>query len=1638
MKHLFSLFFICISLPIFAQRITQFPENPDEYIDAVFALHGVNTSEAEKLFIEDFRQIWNGGELSDSYKKDIVSLSNTLLAKKARGLHYWNLWKCYLAFNKSENSSVNYAAWLTAFQEHAKDRRSSPTSFNTLIVNTSKLLEERKIVSSTSADWIVADNAFRFDFKDSKLYLIVPTTDLTCFSKGDSLMILSTSGTLDFNEQTWQGKGGKITWERAGIPADYAFATLSDYAINMKKNEFEAENVMMFHKRFFPTPVAGKLVDKVRHISAQQTANYPEFTTNDNHYILPNVFKNVNFEGRLHLKGASVLGQGSSDADRAKIHIKANDSLQMEVRSKTFSLQDQFVNAQEVEFKIQMGSDSITHPSLTFAYVDSSRLVSLRRSNNATSQSAYIDSYHQVSINADYFQWNIDSTKIELLPKRGLSGGSAEVRSLNYFNRDEFDKLYGMDQVHPLVRVNKFVRQWSGDTFPIERFASANGLTITSAKQLLLELAKRGYIIYGNDSVRVLPNVEETLDVVKYAAKYANRIGIDTLKSLPLSDVRDHDVITFTPRDGDIFDWSKTVKFEDRETGKVRKDGSKVIASYQYYDDQNTRMEIDRYLKNKVQPQPQLAYIDTRDMTLNIMSDVDTFSVAKPQHYEAVRNKQEVLFIPDPASKTQVKMYRNRDMEFDGTVDAGRVIVTTDSSSLRFNYETFELLLTNADSVWFAFPKPQEVVKKEVEEELYDKSKYKPHDPDRPQQQLQKQLQREIVIKLNSTIYDFTGRIQLDTLNNKSGIDTLKSLRYPILISDSISKIYYTRADSAYDPKSFYFELDPFRIDSLNTFNKDSLCLHGKFISGGVFDTMEKDLRVQPDFSLGFEIDAEENPLKTYGDAKFTAKISLSNSGLTAKGNLDYLTASINDSDFKIYPDSMKVASATNFEIRKQVDTIPSYPHVQVYNAEIHWNPKQDEMHIKGKDDHFSLFDEQAKLSGSLMLTRKYLAGNGTIDIGNAKIESKNIALGSDDFRADNSTVSILGGRKQEILKTVNVESNIDLINRRGTFHAQNGNSRVLFPESQFAADLDGMFWDMDAATIFIGHKTAEKLKPAPAFKYQYPGEGKGTRFFSRNKAADSLNFVAAHALFDINSGTLKAEGVNLVRAADAVILLSDGKLSLTSQGELTDITDAKIVFNEKLKQHTIHSANVQVQSRNHYSATGKYDYIDMTGKVQTIDIAPFESKNAKTVATGTIAPEDSFKLSPFYKYHGNLILDSDHKKPIFGGFAQITTDCNNIDPQFFYFKAELDEAQIKIPLSDTLHNDERQSIVNGFFLANDSTHVYPALFSKKRSRADKPILVSNGFLSYNPDSMKYFIAQDEKLKNRESIGSFLALDCDKCLFLGEGPLNLHSNFKYVNINTTGTIQQNLNNRQVDMNTSMMIDFYFDNTLISLMTTKIDSFPELSPVDVLDHRYKRDLTQWLGTEQGATFHHAAINDIDVDKRFPKEMLKTFVLTDVNFRWNQRSRSFRSYGKIGIAYIAGKRIYKKVDGVIEITKRPGGDFIDIYLQLDPQNWFYFGYTKDTMFALSSEDAFNDRLLTLPAKNRRAPEKKSNYTFSIAPDEYYERAYINFRRQQQASQQELDPQENLTPVSDFEQVYDDDDDYDSDEEQIDEVE
>jgi len=104
------------------------------------------------------------------------------------------------------------------------------------------------------------------------------------------------------------------------------------------------------------------------------------------------------------------------------------------------------------------------------------------------------------------------------------------------------------------------------------------------------------------------------------------------------------------------------------------------------------------------------------------------------------------------------------------------------------------------------------------------------------------------------------------------------------------------------------------------------------------------------------------------------------------------------------------------------------------------------------------------------------------------------------------------------------------------------------------------------------------------------------------------------------------------------------------------------------------------------------------------------------------------------------------------------------------------------------------------------------------------------------------------------------------------------------------------------------------------------------------------------------------------RKMPDQLKHTILFSDVKLKWDAQTRSFISQGPIGIGYVNGQQINKYVSGYLQIEKTQSGAGVTFYLQVNKSQWYFFTYKNGIMQIISSDNALNDYIETLPGKSR----------------------------------------------------------------------
>lgn len=903
----------------------------------------------------------------------------------------------------------------------------------------------------------------------------------------------------------------------------------------------------------------------------------------------------------------------------------------------------------------------------------------------------------------------------------------------------------------------------------------------------------------------------------------------------------------------------------------------------------------------------------------------------------------------------EVIVKKNRDFSFGGRVFAGNFEFS--GSEYFFNYDKFQLDLIKVDSCRIY-----------VEDDNLGRDEFG----------------RPMKSRVKSVLRDLAGYIKVDAPTNKGGYHSPTYPQYPIFTCTKTSYVYWNDPviqKGVYNKDKFYYQVQPFTIDSLDNFSKKDLKFNGTLVSGGIFPDIEEPLVLMEDNSLGFKKTTGAAGLPAYGGkSKVTADLKLDYSGLKGGGDFNYLTAFASSDEFLFLPDSMlgKTKVFTNREQSGKVEVPKAHSDTTI----LAFYPKRDQLDITSSGKAIDFFEDEATLTGTLHLKPVGMTGDGYMEFSGAKLSSNEFDYTRRKILADTSSFQLAGMGDSEGLglafKTDDVNANVDFDKRQGLFKSNSGETKIEFPANQYICFMDQFTWYMDRDELDL----SSSRKAADDLVIDTSDEMKKSNFFSVAEGQDSLNFLSSKAKYDLRKSRITCSKIQYIIVADSKITPDSGKVVIDKFADMQPLKKAQILSNYVTQYHKMFNADLEIDGRREYKGSGDIAYVDEGKKEQIIHLEEIRVDTSyQTVGKGRIKEEAQFFLSPAYEYYGDFELAANNKFLTFDGGVRILHNCELMPRTFFKFRSEINPDEIFIPVDSSLRDMEMTKLGVGVMITGDSPmDVYPAFLSDIREKDDQGLIQAKGFLYHDKVTGRYLIGSKEKIRQPKLAGNLLALNASNCELNGDGRLDFNVDYGVMKLTSVGEAKYKTQSNEITTQSVTLINFPIDDGAIKRMYEQIEQWPNLQPVDVAKTKYEKSLVELLGTEKSDKL----ISELGIGgqlKKVPEELQSTLYLADVKFFWNATDETFQSVGPIGIASIDKKQLFKYVKGKIEIEKKRGADLIRVYLELDPGTWYYFEYKLGIMNVLSSDKEFANILNEVKEDKRRFEEGKAKYTYQF---------------------------------------------------------
>jgi hypothetical protein len=611
----------------------------------------------------------------------------------------------------------------------------------------------------------------------------------------------------------------------------------------------------------------------------------------------------------------------------------------------------------------------------------------------------------------------------------------------------------------------------------------------------------------------------------------------------------------------------------------------------------------------------------------------------------------------------------------------------------------------------------------------------------------------------------------IDAPNNKSGLEDIKM--FPSFQTKDYSYVYYddkTILDSVYTRDKFFFKLDKFNLDGMDSLKKEDLKFKGLMRASDIVPDFRETIVLQPDSSLGFINKTPEVGYPLYkGKGNYKGILNLSNKGFLADGTVKYLDATIDSKDIVFMPNQMK-ASAKTFELKENREN--NTPKVIGPGTDINWKPYADSMYMTARDSAFRFFQEQAHtLRSTIIMTPSGVKGKGVFDWDKGTLTSNLFSFGWHSVESDSMNMSIRALNKNEAggidnlaFDTKNIKGKIDFEEQRGKFKSNSNVIQTYMPGVKYKTSINEFEWDLKAEEI--------------AFK----SDGREATFLCVDPEQDSLKYTGTRAAYDLKANLLKVGGVPFIQTCDAYIYPEKEVLQVELGGKMTALANAKIICDTLTKHHVINKATVNVKGKKLYEAQGFYEY-NVPGKDQEIKFDNIvgqrvgkgarTEKKTETRATGKVLLEDEFKMDLKTSYKGQISLFSNSKNLKFEGFARL--DHENLPiKEWFSINCFADRKDLNIAFQNP-KNEGGEPLFTGIYISKENNAVYPRVMMPLTFRKDRNVIDVRGLIRYNAKTDEVILGDSSRLLQNDFRGNKMVFNNRTSQVIADGKLNIGS-----------------------------------------------------------------------------------------------------------------------------------------------------------------------------------------------------------------------------------------------------------------------
>ena len=931
-----------------------------------------------------------------------------------------------------------------------------------------------------------------------------------------------------------------------------------------------------------------------------------------------------------------------------------------------------------------------------------------------------------------------------------------------------------------------------------------------------------------------------------------------------------------------------------------------------------------------------------------------------------VSDSQMVVVYPDSARGHRVTVGRNRNIHFDGRIEAGKFVFFV--TNCDFNYDGFSFDMPEIRKLYFAvesFTNPDSL--------------------------------HPVMTPLSGLV----GRLRVDKDDNHSGL--VKNKDYPIFESLENSFVYYDQKNirgGQYVRDKFYYTLHPFTINNLVDFETDSLQFNGVLTSAGIFPDITYPLSVQRDYYLGFRTTTPGAGYPAYGGkGTYRKNISLDHYGLQGEGELDYLASHSKSKKYLFLPDST-TATIDTITVREE----GGFPDIKGGRNRMHWLPYRDSMAVAtlAKGRAMSMYRDEAELRGRLDLQPQGASAAGTATVREATLKSQRFNLQSREMGAEVTEFELRSSVTGDIAFTAhNVRSHVDYDHLRTDLKIVSGPARTELQLAKLEAYADQFTWMMDKKTLGIVNSqraTSEGMESMDIrMRLGKRNDLPGVRFVSTDAAQNGLTYNALNSIYKYEVGDLSSSGAYLLNVADAAIVPNADTVFVNRGGKMRVLNKAKLIANRDSAWHYIYNADLVINGANNYTGKGYLDYYGVSGSstVGTATKIFFDDisvVNGTTMAKGVISDSAQFKLNQAFGFAGKVRAEGNQKWLHFDGGVRLIQPCLATDQLGLLAYSDYTDPEhvhIMVPEQPA---DWKGNRLTASVLIDRNTLRPQASFLTRMHKDDCELLPAHGVLTYLGDRQMYMIASAEKVADPDGVvAPYLSLSTDDCRMEGEGPMSFALRPSQASFFAYGLANVGIKGNGEDDRIATVFGFTFPiaKELVTAMADALKDDLRLEPVSSVDNPEMRHALMYaMGNDKGTTAYVNYSTSGRLDK-IPTTMQSTALFDNIHWQYSTTAGLYFD-GKVGLLGMGDKSLGLEVNLKAQIYLRGKTPEMVFFVEAAKDHWYFFRYeiNSQELTLYSSSGTWEDMVKALPLEQRKV-EKEGLGTFRYfignSPDE-----------------------------------------------------